>query len=613
MRNRGIEMEIRIYFECLEQAYHFVYPAISEALKHFGKNNSIKLVKLRGNCECYSKKIAPIIFWKEPDAVISCVKDGVEYPLLLIEFSNAVFTEDHELQRFDGLVAAAKNNCFYAKISPSSKPSPSEHGGNIEFDHAIPYAAIQKKYGKTFFHFEWKCDERGVVEVEENCPSCPRRIEPFEVLLTTIIHQAFEKDLSKEWMDAVTDILRENSFFLKWLIRLEKTPNIDITKLNTSRTKWVNEDAILRKGVLELKLNRFGHAMDPERGMLAYYGSISENVVSKMLFSRENDAWYKDTPEEEQIRRYIRENGLSNAYDFLLCFSLGSGLYNNKNFMDIIKQYEGQTSRVATIDLTDFILTNFFDLNKALRTIFGYSSLFAIEDDDGQKRVIFRWKPYNEPTFFQKYSDATSIYERRILEEDDVTYITVHNILKPNGYKIIAVSYPGAQADRRILIEPGTGRRQPRKYVDVISFLPRKVTSLQENKGLFSPIEVKNSINEMSMYKRDVKYMKGLKEFQKMFAPESLETVVKIGVGFWSNESFSVSTVKDLDLRDLDYFVYITNDRKSWSIWSTGKNDMFKITNGTVDIPRTYDVKAHVQPSFSLSEWMREATKPERT
>ncbi len=48
--------------------------------------------------------------------------------------------------------------------------------------------------------------------------------------------------------------------------------------------------------------------------------------------------------------------------------------------------------------------------------------------------------------------------------------------------------------------------------------------------------------------------------------------------------------LKDLDLRDLDYFVYITNDRKQWNIWCTGTGRMFTRMNGNVEIPRTYDV-----------------------
>ncbi|MEM2980553.1 MAG: hypothetical protein QW385_04180 [Thermoproteota archaeon] len=559
-------------------------------MTHLKLEGDIKLVKLEKNYKYYSKRIAPILFWKVPDAMVTLVKNGVEYPLVLIELSSSVFTEDHELQRFDGLVAAARNNCFYVKISPSGKTSPSKHGGNIKFDYAIPYSIIQKRFGKTFFYFDWKCDKNGVVEVDENYLSCPKRIEPFELLLSVIISKAVERELSEEWMNSVVETLAEDSFFSHWFTRLKNTPDIDVTKLKTSRTRWMDKDEILKTGALELKINRFGHAMDPERGMLAYYGSMGKPVVSKMRFSETNNAWYKDIPEEERIRNYIGRNGLRTAYDFLYCFALGSGLHENREFMEIAEKYRERSLTTITIDLTDFIRANFAELSKPLKTIFLYSVIFIIEDAHSRRRVIFKWVPYNESLSFIKHLDVTPIEERRILEEDDVTYITIHNILRPNNYKIIAVSYPGAQGDRRILIQMGTGRRQPRKYVDIISFLPRKFTSLQENKGEFSKTEIQKDIYELSKYKGDKHYINGLKEFQKRFASESLETPVKIGVGFWSSKSFTVSRMKDLDIRELDYFVYITEDRKQWFIWSTGPNDMFEKVKGMIEIPKTYNI-----------------------
>ena len=586
----GISMELRIYFECLEQAYHYLYPIVKRALENTRKDIKIKFVKLRGNYEYYSKNIAPIIFWKKPDALITTIQGNVEYPLLLVEFSNAVFTEDHELQRFDGLVAGAMNNCIYAKISPTKKASPSEHGGNIEFDYAGPYSLIQRRYGKTFFHFEWKCDEKGILEFDENYISCPKRIEMFELLVNTIINEVILKGYYGEWTDCVLKRLNEEPFFKQWRDRLQKVPVIDLTSLNTSRTKWIEKDEVLGTGVLELKLNRFGHAMDPERGMLAYYGSMGEPIISKMRFTEDNDAWYKDTPEEDTIRSYIKLNGLSKAYDFLRCSAFGSGLNKSEDFMNIITKYKEDKSLSINIDLTDFVNKNYVELSKPLKTIFKYSTLFILEDESGIRRIIFNWDSYDEPKFFINHPQKTRLKERTKLEEDDITYIAVHNVLRPNGYKIIAVSYPGAQGDRVILVEPGKGRKQKRKYIDIICFLPDQFTNLQENKGKFSRGIIQKSIDEICKYKKDENYIKALKTFQKKFAPESLGTLVRIGVGFWSSIRFKLSAIKNLDLKELDYFIYVTNDRKKWKIWRTGNKKLFDIMNGVISLPYTYDI-----------------------
>lgn len=598
-------MEIRVYFECLEQANHYILPIVQRIVKDLGRNMEIKLVKLAKNYSCYSKKVAPIIFWKEPDILISVVEEKTEYPLLVIEFSSAVFTEDHELQRFDGLVAAAKNNCIYAKVSPTSKQSPSAHGGNIEFDYAGPFSLIYKRFKKLFFHFEWECDSKGVVKVNANHVSCPEKIREFELLLRALLSEIITNGYTDEWIDEAMKTLKDEPYFAKWLGRLETTPDIDITKLNTSRTRWINRDNVINSGALELKLNRFGHAMDPERGMLAYYGVIGEKIISKMMFDRENDAWYKDIPKEVEIKNYIRLNGLVTPYDFLYCFALGSGLHENTEFMDIVRRYENTSSASIILNLTNFIKNHFFELSKPLRTIFGYSVLFVIENTNGERKVIFKWQPYEEPKLFEDYVGIAQIAERTTLEEDDATYIAIHNILRPNGYRIIAASYPGAQADRVILVEPGTGRRQKRKYLDIICYLPDKTTNLQENKGAYHASEVQEDVKELSKYKTEKTYQQGLKNFLERYAPESLKGVVKIGVGFWANRNFTLLDIKSLDLKELDYFIYITNDRKKWNIWRTGKDDMFSITNGEVSIPKTYKVILQENaPNASLSNFL---------
>ena len=141
--------EIRIYYESIEQAQNYVRPLIDKELK--GSKIKTKLIKLKKDYRNYSKNIAPLIYWKDPDILITAIYKGMEYPIVMLEFSTAVFTEDHELQRFDGLAVAAQNNCIYVKISPLSKRSQSgDHGGKTDFDALGPYAIILKKFGKLF-------------------------------------------------------------------------------------------------------------------------------------------------------------------------------------------------------------------------------------------------------------------------------------------------------------------------------------------------------------------------------------------------------------------------------------------------------------------------------
>ena len=575
--------EIRIYYESLEQGNHFVKPQIEKAIRNIGLNIPIKLIKLKGSAAYYSSKISPIIFWKNPDAMITICKDGIETPLLMIEFSNAVFTEDHELQRFDGLVAAADNNTIYVKISPKDKESQSAHGGNTNFDYIKPYKSIYDKYNYLFYHFDWKCTDNNIVDVDEDYLSCPKEIPEFSMFIDKLIKFAFENGFSNSnWIGEFQSSILVNPFFQDWKQQIENTQSLDLSSLSSSRTEWDGNH-----NILTLKLNRFGHAMDPERGMLSYYGTIHNNVFSKMIFSVENNAWYKDTPKENEITEYISNNGLERGFDFFKCFELGCGLYNNSEFRNIVNQFESNQNINLSVDLSDFVTSNYARLNKALRTILRHSNKMLICDKHNTIRVTLSWNQVpNDST--ENNLQITNIRNRQSFDEDDVTYLSVHNIFRPNTFKIIAVSYPGAQADRVVLVSPGTGRRQQRRYIDIISYLPTRFTALQENKGKYNPSQIQKEITELSKYKNESDNISAMDSFRERYDSEAPD-IIKIGVGFWANTGFTVASIQNLDISELDYFIFISSDKTRWQIWNRGEN-LFTISEGVVNIPETYEV-----------------------
>ena len=48
--------------------------------------------------------------------------------------------------------------------------------------------------------------------------------------------------------------------------------------------------------------------------------------------------------------------------------------------------------------------------------------------------------------------------------------------------------------------------------------------------------------------------------------------------------------MQSMRIDDLDYFVYINSNRQEWHVWSTGQDNMFRITSGQVNIPETFEV-----------------------
>ena len=129
-----------------------------------------------------------------------------------------------------------------------------------------------------------------------------------------------------------------------------------VKDLNSSRTRWDKDEKSLY-----LKINRFGHAMDPERGMLAFYGSACQTKCS-MTFTAESSTWFNTVPKEKEIRDYIQQNGLKTAFDYLHLFSLASGLFRFKEFKEIVSLIFSQLYQTYKERIIDVLSESLLDL-----------------------------------------------------------------------------------------------------------------------------------------------------------------------------------------------------------------------------------------------------------
>lgn len=531
--------------------------------------------------------MAPLIFLKEPDCLVTVVADGKEKPLLSIEFSTAVFTADHELQRFDSIAGALRNRCSFLKISPLSKTSPSGHGGDTEFNHLLPYALASRNYGNLAYHFDWPCTADGRVIVDRDYLSCPPDDERLPQLLEGLL-RSFDGESGVRPSELESEIGKMEDFRI-WYSRIAQTTLPRVQELNSERTRWFDHHPHLGVGALELKLNRFGHAMDPERGMLVYYGSMGVPVVAKMRFSEGNNAWYRQTPKEAEIKRYLETYGLRTARDFVHCFALGSGLSEEPEFLRILNDVD-QNKMTAVINIATFVRSRYLDLNKPLRTIFTFARCLIIEDEDVRPRVSFEWDGIEPANVGEGQPPVTSIEPRGTLSEDEVAYVAVHNVLRPNGFVVLSVSYPGAQGDRAILPLAGTGRKQPRVYLDIIAYRPSQFSVLQENKPVWNPTRIQAAIDGLTVFKQNSSYSVALQRFFDTYGPEAKELVVRLGVGFWASRSFSIQDLSQVRLEQLDYFIYIDSGMREWQVWYRG-DPLVRDSRGPVNLPETYVIR----------------------
>lgn len=590
-------MDIRIYYESLEQAEYYIKPILIDTLDNLGINEyTITLIEKvqqnytrRGNLsKKYAQKISEILIQKNPDVIISIIKNGTEIPLVILEFSTAVFTKDHELQRTDNFNVALSSNAVYIKISPIEKKS-GAHGGDTNYQYLEPYSLFFKKYNQLSFHINWEIDENNeaIVAKHNLYKSIPNNTDKISSLMRLILATYIQNLEHINWKDGFNDKVAEDATFSSWVEELTNLEDYeDITTLNTTRLQWQDYiSEIDKQNVFIVKLNRLGHAMDPERGMLNYYSTFFKNdtntFIAKLLFDPSNQSWYKDTPNESAIRNMIL-NGFNNNIQLVKAMSLGLSLPNFDRLKTII-----ENSNDTVINISDYVNENILSFNTPFRNIIKNSDILYITDGDS----IDIYMTWDNNCYIEHSHDEcpsiTSISERQTLTEDDVTFTTIHSFFNANNIQTLSVSYPGAQSDMPILPQPNGGRRQQRVYIDAIGIM-NDCMIFQENKGPYSRTSLNKDIEKIIKFKNDRAYTTAVVEFKRKNSITTEKLFIGIGFGETSTSSNAHS---QLNLDNIDYQFVLSKDMSSWKVFSSiNRDDDFEVKEGTIDYIETYKV-----------------------
>ena len=156
-----------------------------------------------------------------------------------------------------------------------------------------------------------------------------------------------------------------------------------------------------------------------------------------------------------------------------------------------------------------------------------------------------------------------------------------------NKAKIISVSYPGAQGDRAVLPQSNLGRRQERKYIDIISLISDKYINLNESKGRFNISEIRKDIAKLNNYKYNETYKKALYILINKLSKNVKSNELLLSVSFWAT---TLSNLKDIPINELDFFVAINYEKKQWKIWRGGNKNFFDIYEGSIQLEKTYEI-----------------------
>ena len=275
--------EIRIYAEVLEQGLDFC--SYIKKMGYSGKITNIYAKKYRNkNSSEFEKNdsvIDKIRKLKDVDVLLSAVSDGCEYPLLMVEYSTAVPTDDHKMQRSDVYFWSSYFCVPIMKISPDKKGMGQKFGGGSKITNDDEQR-VSLEHKSVFYQIAWETPcGKDVLPAADNKLSCiPYNDDIFNAvseIISTFSLERSHKLFYKKLLEKFTE---------KYATLTSGLPIENIQKkiVNSTRFHWYDKR-------ISVKINRFGHAMDPDRGVLYFMNMLvgAENLITEIQVNRADD------------------------------------------------------------------------------------------------------------------------------------------------------------------------------------------------------------------------------------------------------------------------------------------------------------------------------------
>ncbi len=572
---------------------------ISEAVP---KETTIKLVKRPKKANQFPNgALFSIMSFTTPDALITGVTNGIEYPLAIIEFTEAVKTEDHELQRTYGALASYLSETYYIKIS-GHKESEKVFGGAEYNPFSTPKILIDQFGYEGYIIADWgtETDNKFTLQRNQNFPSCPPEI-PFLRSTIQAIVKAFLKS-EKNWFENSIKDLKQTSSYKSYRKEVDNATGARellatwkarrATNLNKLRY-FVNKDWV------GAKINRFSHAMDPDRGILNFISFVFSKThkifgIYALVRPRGNDILKKDLDSLTTLRSKLKEaiakdsGGVPSWFTDELIKAAKSAKTQNEtiNFQSVWEKHKTKISDNKVVATIAFLLDGMYLNHNGIKLVWDRRKLLG----NSKGETLDLLKTYFSST---KFSSASALVEEsNEVDEDEVTYAIAHRVLIPNKFKIVSISYPGSQGGGAILPDPDLGKAQPREYPDIIALPPSKNAKidvlLNESKGMFRQVVIEKDTAKILRYKHDKKLQSALKETlvvaQVIDQNDNVRNII-IGVAFGVKSNTPTTWKPD----EVDFIFRIT-DRRKWAIgiFNQELKNLIPVIEGETNFPTVY-------------------------
>lgn len=391
--------EIRLYYESLEQGSDYLLPMISEAAP---KGTNIKLVKRPKKANQFPNgALFSIMSFTTPDALITAVKNGIEYPLAIIEFTEAVKTEDHELQRTYGALASCLSETFYIKIS-GHKESEKKFGGAEYNPFSTPKILIDQFGYEGYIIADWGTDtgNKFTLQRHSKFPACPPEIP----ILRSTIQAAVKSFLKSEknWFSNSIAELKQTTSYKLYRKEVDKATgakelletwkNRRATNLNKLRY-FVNKDWV------GAKINRFSHAMDPDRGILNFISLVFSKThkifgIYALVRPRGIETLKKDLDSLTTLRSKLKEaiakdsSGVPSWFtDELIKVAKNAKTQNETiNFQSVWEKHKDKISANKVVATIAFLLDGMYLNHNGIKLIWDRRKLLGNSKGRKQQR-----------------------------------------------------------------------------------------------------------------------------------------------------------------------------------------------------------------------------------
>lgn len=538
-------VEIRIYYECLEQAYHYIQPLVESAQCA----DAIHLVKRAQTATHFGigalRAIHRLVI---PDILITAVVRDQEIPLVIIEFSEAAKAEDHELQKTYGAVAAYLAQTFYIKVS-GIKSSHKAYGA-AEYNPYTTPRILRDAFGYNGYIFaQWPTNPDNPTELLRSpyYPACPPEIPILRDTIRSAVMAVYQN--AKHWYDNALQLLRRTESYAQFERQVSTATSLDdlLTTWQARQARNKNPDKLryfVRDGWVGAKINRFTHAMDPDRGILTFLSLLFDTHSIWGIYALVRPK-AKGVLKSKLETLPVLQKKLRAALDKdrggippwlekeLIKYAARAKRLNARvNFQRVWQEYRTEIEKSKVVTTLAYFLDGLYLNQNGVQLYWDRYALLGGHKGNFTEliRKQFGFDVNTKPTPIALVTDN--------VDEDEVTYAIAHRVLIPNGFRILSISYPGAQGGFAILPEPEKGLAQVRQYPDVVA-VPPYLSSfdvlLDENKGMFQNAGVQSAVRQVNQYRTNPKSRRGLREAlvrAKVIDQDGDIKDIVIGVGF---------------------------------------------------------------------------------